>query len=75
MIVTPVAQHSLPNLDDYELLRQRFSWEAAERALPGLPGARGLNIAREAVDRHVAEGRGERVALRWIAKGQRSTDV
>jgi acetyl-CoA synthetase len=34
----------------------------------------GLNIAYEAVDRHVAEGRGDRVALRWIAKGKRASD-
>ena len=36
--------------------------------LDGLPEGRGLNIAHEAVDRHVLHGRGEHVALRWIAK-------
>ena len=34
--------------------------------LDGLPGGRGLNIAHEAVDRHAAGPRAERVALRWL---------
>ncbi len=45
-----------------------FSWEQARRALSGLPGARGLNVAYEAVDRHVAAGRGDKVALRFLRK-------
>ena len=32
------------------------SWAAARRQLDGLPGGRGLNIAHEAVDRHVLHG-------------------
>lgn len=35
--------------------------------LEGLPGG-ALNIAHEALDRHVAAGFGERLALRWLAK-------
>ena len=35
--------------------------------LEGLPGG-GLNIAYEAVDRHVKAGRGNKIALRWIAR-------
>jgi len=58
------------NLADYETVRRSFSWADAEKTLAGLPGGRGLNIAYEAADRHVAEGRGDRVALRWIAKDQ-----
>jgi len=57
-----------PVLDDYERVCARFRWDDARRALDGLPGGRGLNIAYEAVDRHVAHGRGDAVALRWIAK-------
>ena len=34
----------------------------------GLPGGRGLNIAHEAVDRHAAGPRRDRVALRWLGK-------
>jgi acetyl-CoA synthetase len=35
--------------------------------LEGLPGG-GLNIAHEAVDRHVLAGRGNKLALRWIGR-------
>ncbi len=54
-----------PNLDDYAATTRTFTWEAARTWLDGLPGGRGLNIAHEAVDRHVAAGRGEHVALRF----------
>jgi len=56
-----------PNLVDYQQTCAEFTWEKARQDLAGLPGG-GLNIAYEAVDRHVAEGRGDSVALRWIAK-------
>ena len=55
------------NLTDYEAVRATFSWDAARAELSGLPGG-GLNIAYEAVDRHVAAGRGQAVALRWLGK-------
>ena len=64
----PDASKSAPVLADYGEGRRSFTWEEARRALAGLPGDAGLNIAYEAVDRHVAGGRGDRVALRWIAK-------
>ena len=61
---------TVPTLD-YETVRAAFSWERARAELAGLPDGRGLNIAHEAVDRHVADGRGDRVALRSVsAKGQ-----
>jgi acetyl-CoA synthetase len=63
-----------PNLLDYDAARATFSWQAARSELAGLPGGRGLNIAHEAVDRHVALGRGEKVALRWMAKTGRILD-
>ena len=44
-------------------------WEEARRRLDGLPGEGGLNIAYEAVDRHVAHGDGDRVAFRFIDAG------
>jgi len=44
----------------------RDVWEAAREGLDGLPDAGGLNIAHEAVDRHVLHGDGERTALRCI---------
>jgi len=55
-----------PNLLDYDAARRDFSWDQARQALAGLPGGRGLNIAYEAVDRHVAEGRGGKESLRFV---------
>ena len=57
-----------PNLEDYARARAEFSWAAARADLDGLPSGRGLNIAHEALDRHVARGRGEHLALRWLGK-------
>ncbi|MGW3076135.1 acetate--CoA ligase [Kitasatospora sp. NPDC001132] len=50
-------------------------WQRARGLLDGLPGHRGLNIAHEAVDRHVAAGRGEHVALRCVAADRTATPV
>lgn len=55
-----------PNMPDYQAARRDFSWDQARQALAGLPGGRGLNIAYEAVDHHVAEGRGGKEALRFV---------
>jgi len=49
----PAKLRLKPNLADYEATRKSFSWEEARRELSGLPGNRGLNIAYEAMDRHV----------------------
>nr|WP_295828655.1 acetate--CoA ligase [uncultured Azospirillum sp.] len=54
-------------LTDYDQARAAFTWSGARADLDGLPDG-GLNIAYEAVDRHVAHGRGDRIALRWLAK-------
>jgi acetyl-CoA synthetase len=59
---------SVPNLRDYDQARAAFSWDQARRLLDGLPDGNGLNIAHEAIDRHVNSGRGDHVALRWIGK-------
>lgn len=49
----------------------RTGWEAARARLEGLPGG-GLNIAHEALDRHVAAGHGAQPALIWLGReGQR----
>ncbi len=63
-----------PVLGDYRTECTRFSWDAARAMLSGLPGD-ALNIAHEAVDRHVDEGRGEKVAIRWLAKDGSSRDL
>ena len=62
-----------PNLLDYERTRAEFSWDAARRALDGLPGG-GLNIAHEAVDRHAAGPRRDRLALRFLGKHGETRD-
>jgi acetyl-CoA synthetase len=59
------------NLGDYEQYRETFTWTRARRSLDGLAGG-GLNIAHEAVTRHVLAGHGDDVALRWRGrKGDR----
>ena len=61
-------------LRDYAATCASFDWSSARALLDGLPGGRGLNIAHEAVDRHVLHGRGDDVALRWIAKSGAAQD-
>ena len=62
----------LPNLRDYDAVREAFTWKSvrAELAMPG-----GLNIAYHALDRHVAEGRGDKLALRWLGKNGEKRDI
>lgn len=69
------ALGEVPNLVDYDSARASFSWAAARRALDGLPAGRGLNIAYEAVDRHVAAGRGARCAIRWLGRKGAERDI
>jgi len=63
-----------PNLSDYDRARADFSWAAAGRRLDGLPGGGGLNIAHEALDRHLPH-RARQVALRCVAKDGRRVDL
>ncbi|MFZ1828886.1 MAG: acetate--CoA ligase [Candidatus Competibacteraceae bacterium] len=67
IVKTLNAGEPTPNLSDYATARATFSWSIARAELMGLPEG-GLNIAFEAVDRWVASGQGERVALRWLGK-------
>ncbi|WP_417622486.1 acetate--CoA ligase [Parasphingorhabdus sp.] len=71
MTVEPIgksaAQRNRANMREYNQAVANFSWENASRSLGG-PKADMLNIAYEAVDRHVAEGKGNIVALRWISR-------
>jgi acetyl-CoA synthetase len=57
-----------PNLVDYVAARTEFEWAKARALLDGLPEDRGLNIAHEAVDRHLRGPGADRVALRWLGK-------
>lgn len=61
------ADQPAPHLADYAAARATFSWADARAELAGLPDG-GLNIAFEAVDRWVATGQGNSVALRWLGK-------
>ncbi len=61
------GQLIVPNMPDYDAARADFSWDEARAALDGLPGG-GLNIAHEALDRHVRHGDAADIALRWLAK-------
>ncbi|MEJ8810802.1 acetate--CoA ligase [Variovorax ureilyticus] len=70
--------HSLrpaPNLLDYEARCASFRWEDARRLLDGLPQGGGLNMAHEAVDRHLLHGRGSKTAIRWIGKDGSRRDL
>ncbi|MGJ4918423.1 acetate--CoA ligase [Bradyrhizobium oligotrophicum] len=61
------------NLIDYDEARRTFSWADARALLDGLPGG-GLNIAHEAIDRHMKAGRGDKLALRWIGRDDSTRD-
>jgi len=56
-----------PNFLDYERFRNEFSWEEIEGDLDGLDGG-GLNIAHEAIDRHVKTSLKDKPALYWEDK-------
>lgn len=80
MIATAAIHKTLPtspapNMRDYAAARQAFSWGKARAELDGLPGGRGLNIAHEAVDRHLTDQRGDKAALLWIGKNGEHRDL
>ncbi|NNC93806.1 MAG: acetate--CoA ligase [Acidimicrobiia bacterium] len=64
-----------PNLTDYDAARSSFDWEEGVVALDGLPDGGGLNMAYEAVDRHVVGGHGKKVALRWLGRRGEQRDI
>ncbi|MFI7680181.1 acetate--CoA ligase [Actinophytocola sp. NPDC049390] len=63
------------NLTEYEAERGRFTWADARSRLAGLPGGHGLNIAHEAVDRHLGTPVAARTALRWVDRDDHVTDI
>jgi len=73
--IPAVAPAVTPNMPDYARARREFSWAQARMALDGLPGGRGLNIAHEAVDRHVRAGRGGQVAVRCLPLSGRRQEI
>jgi acetyl-CoA synthetase len=67
IVKAPAALMPAPHLLDHAATCASFDWAQARALLDGLP-AGGLNIAHEAVDRHVAHGRGGKTAIRWLGK-------
>ena len=55
------------NFPDIDRALETLGWDDFRGWLDYLPGGN-LNIAHEAVDRHVAHGNGMREALRWLGK-------
>src|SRR5512145_591858 len=55
--------------------RSTDAWAEARSQLDGLPAGCGLNIAHEAVDRHVLHGAGGTTALRLVAVDETVTEV
>lgn len=53
-----------PNVTDYATFRASFSWERVAAELGGANGD--FNMARIAIDRHVAAGNGKTTAIRWL---------
>jgi acetyl-CoA synthetase len=64
---SPAMLRVAPNLLDHAATCAAFRWDDARQQLAGLP-AGGLNIAHEAVDRHLGTPREARTAIRWIGK-------
>jgi len=62
-----------PNLADYDEVRRAFSWSQVRAMLGGLPGG-GLNIAHEALFRHLEGPAADRVAIRFLAQSQPPVD-
>jgi len=62
----PELDPAQPAAPDYPDLVRGFTWDRARESLARLPAGRGVNIAHEAVDRHVDEGRGDQVAIRCV---------
>jgi acetyl-CoA synthetase len=68
-IKKPTAVHGVtPNLENWERAHETFRWADARALLDGLPEGRGLNMAYEAVTRHVRAGRASKLAIRWLGK-------
>ena len=61
------------NLQNYEGCARTFAWSQARGLLDGLLSG-GLNIAHEAIDRHVRAGRGNKLALRLIGRDEQIRD-
>jgi acetyl-CoA synthetase len=67
IVKTAASWPASPNLVNYAEACAAFSWAESRTALDGLPGG-GLNIAHEAVDRHVRGPLRDKIAIRWLGR-------
>lgn len=56
-----------PHLENYQMVRAQFSWEALRAELEETPTG-GWNIAHNAVDRHANGPLAHKTALRWLSE-------
>ncbi len=65
-----------PWLEDYDEQVATFDWSRAwDELRPGADGGSGVNIADLAVDRHVRDGDGDRVAIAWFGRDDEPEDT
>lgn len=69
------TEGSVPNLPDYARTVREFSWQQARKGLTGLPNGAGLNIAHEAVDRHLQGPFKDKIAFHWLGKDGECRDI
>ncbi len=69
----PFSMRVTPHLLDYEQTCANFRWDEVRQELAGLPNDRGLNLAYEAIDRHL-DTKANRLALRWLGKSGQILD-
>lgn len=74
VIPTTAERCGKANMRDYAAEVASFTWEKARALIDGLPDGR-LNIAHEAVTRHVLHGHGDVVAIRWLGKTGERKDI
>ena len=63
------------HLFNYQEVQSTFSWDTVAKELSGLPDGKGLNIAYEAIDRHIHTPLKDRTAFRFIRKNKTYLDV
>lgn len=61
------------NLVSYQQTRNTFDWQTAKQDMLDQNGP--INIAYQAVDRHVDAGYGNQTAIRWLGKAGEQVDI
>lgn len=69
-----VGSHAWAGSSETDPAQAEFRWEDARARLAGL-SAGGLNIAYEALDRHVSDGHGDQIAIRWLGRDGTRRDI